>query len=176
MNEHGGRPAASAVDQRPADDASAPGPADPSGHVAEPSNAVMPTAENVVRSVLAASGLSPSANSSEAPRDTTRAPGRIVRATSEAADTVADAARDVKSAISGSAVKAGKKLDDKAESSLGPYGSPGTCVPSDLDPLAAAVHAGLDLEAGASESDEDAGEGRESCAGVDAQNGKERRE
>ncbi|KAL1615035.1 hypothetical protein SLS54_009258 [Diplodia seriata] len=116
--------------------------------------------------------------------DTTRAPGRIVKAagaqvaeaTSEAAEVVADTAREVKSAISSSALKAGKKLDDKAESSLGPYGSPGTCVPSDLDPLAAAVHAGLDLEGGTSESDEDAGGGRESCAGVDATKGKERRE
>lgn len=70
------------------------------------------------------------------------------------------AVREVKSAISESAVKAGKKLDGSAESSLGPYGSPGTCVPSDLDPLAEAVHSGLGL-ATQPKDNEDGGKGRE---------------
>lgn len=93
---------------------------------------------------------------------------QIAEAASEAAEAVVDTAREVKSIISESAVKAGKKLDGKAESSLGPYGSPGTCVPSDLDPLAEAVHAGLDLECSESKSNEDDGQDRESCAGAEA--------
>ncbi|OJD30547.1 anucleate primary sterigmata protein [Diplodia corticola] len=185
MSEHERKSTASAADQRPPDDTSGAGPTDPSRHTAEPSNAVMSTAENVIRSVLtAASGLSPSTKRDATPRDTTQAPGRIVKAagaqvakaTSEAAEAVADSAREMNRAISGSVVKVGKKLDSKAESSLGPYGSPGTCVPNDLDPLAAAVHAGLDLEGGPSDGDEDAGGGRESCAGVDAVKGKEKSE
>lgn len=88
---------------------------------------------------------------------------------------VVDAAREVKSAISESAVKAGQKLNDKAESSLGPYGSTGTCVPSDLDPLAGAVHAGLDLEGDDRKNNEDGGKARESCAGDEATKEKENR-
>lgn len=34
---------------------------------------------------------------------------------------------------------------EKADDSLGPYGSPATCVPSDIDPIAEVVHTGLDL-------------------------------
>lgn len=89
------------------------------------------------------------------------ASAQVAETTSEAAEIVVKAAGEVKSAISESVVKAGKELDGKAESSLGPYGSPGTCVPSDLDPLAEAVHSGLDLDLQPKDN-EDGGKDRES--------------
>ncbi|EKG09336.1 hypothetical protein MPH_13650 [Macrophomina phaseolina MS6] len=145
-------------------------------------DAAMPTAENALSSVLTGGRLSTAMNRDAEPRDTTQMPGRrakaagaqMIDAISEAAEAVVDTARQVKSVISESAVKTGKKLDEKADSSLGPYGSPGTCVPSDLDPLAEAVHAGLNLEGCEPTDSEDDEQGRESCAGGGAREGKDK--
>ncbi|KAK8227299.1 hypothetical protein HDK90DRAFT_469099 [Phyllosticta capitalensis] len=112
---------------------------------------LMPTAENVIRSALSATGLySGQKTSSEtpdkrSPKDAAKVAGaQIAETTTAAAETVSNAAKEVGAAVSDSAHKATENLE-KEDDSLGPYGNPGTCFPSDIDPLAGAIHTGLDL-------------------------------
>ncbi|KAK8152189.1 hypothetical protein BKA80DRAFT_314322 [Phyllosticta citrichinensis] len=112
---------------------------------------LMPTAENIIRSALSATGLyserkvGAEGSNKRSPKDAAKTAGaQIAEATTAAAETVSKAAKEVGTAVSDSAHKASENLE-KEDDSLGPYGSPATCVPSDIDPIAEVVHTGLDL-------------------------------
>ncbi|KAK7622092.1 hypothetical protein IWX50DRAFT_90699 [Phyllosticta citricarpa] len=112
---------------------------------------LMPTAENIIRSALSTTGLysekkaGSESSDKRSPKDMAKTAGaQIAEATTAAAETVTKVAKDVGTAVSDSAHKASGNLE-KEDDSLGPYGNPATCVPSDIDPLAGVVHTGLDL-------------------------------
>lgn len=68
------------------------------------------------------------------------------------ASTAVDKLKGVGSMAAESAVNVGRKIE---EGDLGPYDSPASCAPSDMDPIAMAVHSGLDMKKDVAEEKED---------------------
>lgn len=70
----------------------------------------------------------------------------ILDAAGNVATQVATTLATAGTAIEKSINKAVEKLDEDKASDLGPYQSPATCLPGDIDPVAGAVHGGLELD------------------------------
>ncbi|KAF2457548.1 hypothetical protein BDY21DRAFT_363818 [Lineolata rhizophorae] len=90
----------------------------------------------------------------------------IKDAAAELVDTAIEKVKEAGSAIAGSASSASKSLGDKVnDGGLGPYEGLESCVPNDLDPLAAAVHSGVDLQESGSAARREDGSGKDSAVG-----------
>lgn len=75
--------------------------------------------------------------------------GVMPSATTSTVKVVGDIAEGMKSAITGVVKWAEKKADDlgkENEGGVGPYASPATCIPNELDPLSSGVMPAMEAE------------------------------
>lgn len=89
----------------------------------------------------------PEERDSERPKEADQ--GLVPHTTTSATQVAGDVAKGVKTALEDVVIwaeKKAEKLSEENEEGVGPYGSPATCIPSDLDPIASGVMPAMEAE------------------------------